>query len=220
MAEVGGSVVSELQALKGREMIMRDEHSEAGLSVSDLQEGVLLLLEEAGIDQDTNDQIVELIRAAESRLYFEVRADEYPFSFADARAALFEIARCLDGAWTPETDYADNYVVKSFMDACATLRDAGGLGEIALIEAYEYVLVSGGDEGSSHGTPINALPEIAESLEGAWDRGADPETNWIARAFMIAVGTLRLHGREVPDSVLEAYRSLLPGSGPSALSDP
>lgn len=199
---------------------MRDEHSEAGHSVSDLQEGVLLLLEEAGIDQETNDRIVELIRAAESRLHIEARANDYPFSFADARAALYEIARCLDGAWAPETDYADNYVVKSFMDACATLSDAGGLGEIALIEAYEHVLVSGGDEGSSYDTPIDALPEIAESLEGTWDRGADPEANWIARAFMIAVGTLRLHGRDVPDTVLDAYRSLLPGAEPSALSAP
>lgn len=199
---------------------MRDEHSEAGHPVSDLQEGVLLLLEEAGIDQDTNDRIVELIRAAESRMHLEARAEDYPFSFADARAALYEIARCLDGAWEPETDYADNYVVKSFMDACATLSDAGDLGENALIEAYEHVLVSGGDGGYSYVTPINALPQIAESLEGAWNRGADPETNWIARAFMIAVGTLRLHGREVPDIVLDAYRSLLPGSGASALSAP
>ncbi len=166
----------------------------------------------------TNDSVIELIAAAERRMYREARAKDHPYGYVGAASALYEIARCLDGVWEPGANYADNYVVKSFMDACATLTDAVGLDDIALIEAYGRVLQSGGAEGYSHDSPIDALPEIAESLEGAWDTSADPEENWIARAFMIAVGTLQLHERDVPDTVLNAYRALLPGAEPSPLS--
>lgn len=189
-----------------RDVVMAEE-----VSVSDLQEAVLELLEEAGIDQGTNDRVIELIAAAERRLYLTAREDDHPFGYTDPTSALLEVARCLDGAWDSSTDYRDNdnYVVKSFMDACATLTDEIGLDEVALIEGCERVVAGGGQEGFSHDSPILALAEIAESLEGAWDPSSDLGENWIVRAFMIAAGTLRLHERDVPDTVLDAYRSLL-----------
>jgi hypothetical protein len=188
------------------------------VSISDLQETVLGLLEDAGIDQVTNDSIIALIAAAERRMYLEAREKDHPYGYADPASALCEIARCLDGAWELGTDYRENYVVKSFMDACATLTDAIGLDEIALIEAYERVVAGGGVDGYSYDSPIDALPEIAESLEGAWDPSSDLEENWIARAFKIAVGTLRLHERDVPDTVLDAYRALVMAGEPASVA--
>jgi hypothetical protein len=187
-------------------------------SISNLQEAVLGLLEDAGIDQGTNDSIIGLIAAAERRMYLEAREQDQPYGYADPASALCEIARCLDGAWEPGTDYRENYVVKSFMDACATLTDAIGLDEIALIEAYERVMANGGVDGYSYDSPIDALPEIAESLEGAWDTSSDLEENWIARAFKIAVGTLMLHERNVPDTVLDAYRALVMAGEPAPVA--
>jgi hypothetical protein len=187
-------------------------------SISDLQEAVLGLLEDAGIDHGTNDSIIGLIAAAERRMHLEARENDHPHGYADPAAALCEIARCLDGSWDTGTDYRENYVVKSFMDACATLTDAIGLDEIALIEAYERVVANGGVDGYSYDSPIDALPEIAESLEGAWDPSSDLEENWIARAFMIAVGTLRLHERDVPDTVLDAYRALVMAGEPAPVA--
>jgi hypothetical protein len=188
------------------------------VSISDLQETVLGLLEDAGIDQVTNDSIIALIAAAERRMYLEAREKDHPYGYADPASALCEIARCLDGAWELGTDYRENYVVKSFMDACATLTDAIGLDEIALIEAYERVVAGGGVDGYSYDSPIDALPEIAESLEGAWDPSSDLEENWIARAFKIAVGTLRLQERDVPDTVLDAYRALVMAGEPASVA--
>lgn len=201
-------------------MTMRDVSMIEEDSGSDLQEAVLGLLEDAGIDQETNDRVIDLIAAAERRMYLKAREDDYPFGYADPAAALCEIARCLDGAWEPGADYVDNYALKSFMDACATLTDAIGLDEIALIEAYERVVAGGGVEGYSYDSPIDALPEIAESLEGAWDSSSDLKENWIAKAFMIAVGTLRLHEKDVPDTVLGAYRALTAGESAPMASIP
>ncbi len=185
-------------------MPMNDE-----VPVSDLQEAVLGLLESAGIDESTNDSVIELIAAAERRMYLEGRMKDHPFGYPDPAAALCEIARCLEGAWDPGTDNRENHVVRSFMDACATLTDAIGLDEVALIDACQRLVATGGVEGFSYDSTIDALPDIAESLEGAWDPSSDIEENWIARAFLIAVGTLRLHERNIPGPVLDTYRSLL-----------
>jgi hypothetical protein len=79
-------------------------------------------------------------------------------------------------------------------------------------------VAGGGVDGYSYDSPIDALPEIAESLEGAWDPSSDLEENWIARAFKIGVGTLRLHERDVPDTVLDAYRALVMAGEPASVA--
>jgi hypothetical protein len=46
---------------------------EAEVPISDLQESVLQLLEDAGLDTETNDEIMKLIEIAEHRLAVERR---------------------------------------------------------------------------------------------------------------------------------------------------
>jgi hypothetical protein len=59
---------------------------------------------------------------------------------------------------------------------------------------------------TNHDDTFAALNDIAELLEGAWDKKSDD--NYIVRGFMIATGTLLEHGRELGTNLAEARETL------------
>lgn len=157
---------------------MSDFHRTEDPAVSDLQNAVLEMLEEAGIDTVTNDHIIALIAAAEKQQYLASNQEKNRFEFANPRKALAEVGRLLDSAL--ETDRYSQ-VAKS--TEASWDPDDQALSELYMIVDY-----------------------ITEDWEPQPEHAEDP----IINAFMTAVGTLTVHGRSLPDYVLEIRARFLP----------